>query len=156
MAAASGPYPALELEPSGPRKRTSASPIQPISTPRKNCQCRKRYDVYVDNDFGIMAKLLGGGAGIAMFFLVRLVGILGAGAIALGLAALGGTATIISICFRCEGCRRTIRDLDDGERSDLRKARALVTLVTLGLWAGAGICAVLWWMAFQSRYGGGG
>jgi hypothetical protein len=120
--------------------------------PRKGCICKKHHDVYIDNDFGIWAKLLGGGAGVAMFFLTRTFGLIGAMAVACGLAATGGTITIGSICFRCEGCRRTVRDLDADERSGLRKARGLVTLITLGLAAGAVICAVIWYTAVKARY----
>lgn len=120
--------------------------------PRKNCECKKRHDVYIDNDFGIWAKLIGGGSAVAIFVLKRAFGFAGAMAITFGLAATGGTITIGSVCFRCEGCRRTIRDLDADERVELRKARALVTLITIGLAAAAVLCALVWYSGMKARY----
>jgi hypothetical protein len=115
-----------------------------MSLPRKGCSCRSHQDIYLDTDFGSLASMIGGGIGIGMFFLIRFIGILGAAAIALGLAGLGGLATIISICFRCEGCRDPVTDLDADERALLRKGRALVTLITAGFVGGAIVCGSLW------------
>ncbi len=129
-------------------------PAAPALGPRKGCECKRRYDLYLDNDFGTYATLLGGGTGVTMFFLTRLLGLVGAMAIAFGLAGIGGTITIASICFRCEGCRRTIRELDADERAELRKSRGLVTLITLGLYAAAAICGVLWYLHAKQRYTG--
>lgn len=138
-----------------------APPVTPRGTPapryvemrpRKGCTCRKGYDPYLDNDFGALARLLGGGIGIGTFIMIRLFGLLGALAIALGLAGCGGAATIFSICFRCEGCRNRIYDLDEDERAHLAKGRRMVILVTVGLLAGAAICGYLWMQLAKARY----
>jgi hypothetical protein len=143
---ARAPAPATQ-QPFQPAVRSGPgfTPRRDVLPPRQGCTCRERHDIYVDNDFGVLAKLLGGGLGIATFVLIRLLGLLGALALALGLAGMGGLATTFSICFRCEGCRQPVRDLDDDERSDLRRGRALVFGVTLALLGGAAICAFLWW-----------
>jgi hypothetical protein len=144
-------------------ERVTATPPAPIersarvtaalkqSIPRKGCACTKHYDVYLDNDFGSLARWLGGGIGIGTIILIRMFGLLGALAIGFALAGLGGFATIFTVALRCEGCRLRVSDLDEDERTTLRKARALVTLVTLGLLAAAVLCGVLWWMAVTSR-----
>lgn len=113
--------------------------------PRKGCSCRKHYDPYLDNDFGALARVFGGGIGIGTFIMIRIFGLLGALAIACGLAGTGGFVTIFSICFRCEGCRNRIYDLDVDERAHLAKGRGMVILVTAGFFAGAAICGYLWW-----------
>jgi len=137
----------------GARARESvAPPVQAapapsrhaIALPRKGCSCRTHQDIYLDTDFGTLASMIGGGIGIGTFFLIRLIGVLGAVTLALGLAGLGGLATIISICFRCEGCRDPVSDLDADERALLRKGRALVTLITMGFVGGAIACGLLW------------
>lgn len=134
-----------------PAARQTADPPSRWTAPRVGCDCKKRYDLYLDNDFGGLAKMLGGGLGIGTFLLVRMIGVLGALAIALGLAGLGGFATIMTICFRCEGCRKPIKqDLDDDERATLRKGRAMVVIVTALLWGGAALCAFLWITAVRS------
>jgi hypothetical protein len=135
-------------------KSPTAGPVRrekETRPPRKGCECRERHDLYLDNDFGSLATMLGGGIGIGMIIMIRLVGLLGAFAVAFGLAGLGGLATILSICFRCEGCRRTVRDLDADERSDLRKGRMMVTVVTLALIAASALCGYLWFMAAKTR-----
>lgn len=150
--------PPLEVEPRRPLevepKPVRAPPARDhaMDPPRRGCVCQRRHDVYLDNDFGALAKLLGGGAGLGAFLLVRLVGVLGALTLALALAGTGGTATIISICMRCSDCRRRISDLDSDERAAVRKGRGLVTLVTIGLLAGAALCGAIWWSAVKSRY----
>ncbi len=127
------PEPALELarDELPPREvlrpGPTASPRMDMTPPRRGCMCRSRADVFLDDDFGALAKMLGGGAGIGTFFLVR------------------------SIRMRCEGCRRTVTDLDDDERARVRKGRAKVTLVTLALMAAAAICALTWWHAVRAR-----
>jgi hypothetical protein len=144
--------PRLEVERPAPRAReVTANPR--FSTPRAGCECKKRYDLYLDNDFGTLAKMLGGGIGLGTFLLIRMIGVVGALAIALGLAGLGGFATIMTVCFRCEGCRKPIKDLDDEERSTLRKGRAMVVLVTAALWGGAALCVFLWLTAVRSHRG---
>lgn len=153
---ASEPVPYPPAEPAGyrpsevpqlaierPKPRT-VEPNPRWSAPRNGCTCQKRYDLYLDNDFGGLAKMLGGGIGIGTFLLVRAIGVVGALAIAFGLAGLGGFATILTICFRCEGCRKPIKDLDDDERTTLRKGRAIVVLITVALFAGAALCAFIW------------
>lgn len=145
--------PPLEVETPRPAPRATVSDPR-WTTPRIGCECRKRYDLYLDNDFGTLAKMLGGGLGIGMFLLIRMIGVLGALAIALGLAGLGGFATIMTICYRCEGCRKPIKkDLDDEERTTLRKGRAMVVLVTAALWGGAALCVFLWLSALRSARG---
>lgn len=119
---------------------------------RAGCDCRKREGVYIDNDFGILGKALGGAGGVGGFILIRFVGLLGAAAIALGLAGTGGLITTFSICVRCEGCRHRITDLDADERKDLMKGRSLTLLVTIGLLAGAAVCGYLWWTLVKARY----
>ena len=142
--------PALAVE--RPRSRT-LEPNPRWSQPRPGCICKKRYDLYLDNDFGGLAKMLGGGIGIGTFLLIRMIGVVGALAVALGLAGLGGIATFLTICFRCEGCRKPIRnDLDDDERTTLRKGRAMVGLVTGALLAGAALCVFIWITVVKSAH----
>jgi hypothetical protein len=137
-----------------PARREGRATNAPAMLPRRaGCDCRSRSDVYIDNDFGVLGKALGGAGGVGGFILVRFVGILGAAAIALGLAGTGGLITTISICVRCEGCRRRVTDLDADERRDLLKGRSLTMLVTIGLLAGAAVCGYLWWTLVSSRYG---
>jgi len=140
--------PALAVE--RERPLSVAPPVQAapsrhaISLPRKGCSCRSHQDIYLDTDFGSLASMIGGGIGIGTLILIRMIGVLGAVTVALGLAGLGGLATIISICFRCEGCRDPVSDLDEDERAVLRKGRALVTLITMGFVGGALACGFLW------------
>lgn len=148
--------PALETEskrPASPAASANTAVARALAggMPRRGCQCRTRYDIFLDNDFGALARLLGGGVGIGTFILIRLFGALGALAIALGFAGLGGFATILSICYRCEGCRRRVTDLDEDERAHLRKGRGMVVLVTAGLIAGSAVCGYLWWLAVKAR-----
>lgn len=144
---------ALEVEPPRARPAPSANLTKDLAPQRRGCVCSRRDEVFLDNDLGALAKMLGGGAGIGTFLLVRMVGLLGALSVALGLAGLGGVATIISICFRCQGCRRKVTDLDDTERAALHKGRGRVTIVTVALLAGAVVCALIWWNAVRSaRY----
>ena len=144
----------LEVEAREPRAaRASRAPA--VEPRRKGCECAKRYDVYLDNDFGALASWLGGGIGIGTIIIIRFIGILGAAALALGLAGMGGLVTIFSICFRCQGCRRRITDLDEDEREHLRKGRGMVVVVTLGLLIAAAVCGYLWVLAMQSRNRGG-
>jgi hypothetical protein len=141
--------PPLEIEkPARPAPARDHS----VELPRKGCVCNRRQDVYVDNDFGALAKLLGGGAGIGAVLLTRMIGVFGALALAFGLAAMGGMATIISICLRCNSCRRRVTDLDSDERAAVHKGRGLVTLVTLGLVAATAVSGFLWWKRAQARY----
>jgi hypothetical protein len=140
--------PSLDIEPIRPRTPSAAPKFD--APPRRGCECRRRHDVYLDNDFGVLARWLGGGLGIGTLIMIRLFGLFGALALALGLAGAGGTATIISICVRCEGCRRRVTDLDAEELEDLRKGRKLVVLVTVGLLAGAVVCGYLWWLVLQA------
>lgn len=142
--------PALEVEPRT-RLKPITSRLAHIDPPRRGCECKKRYDVYLDNDFGALARWLGGGIGIGTLILIRLIGLLGAAALALGMAGMGGFVTCFTICVRCEGCRRRISDLDDEELRDLRKGRGLVVLVTAGLLAGAALCGYLWISVMTSR-----
>ena len=141
------------VDPSPPRPRTPSAAVvaAAASTSRLGCSCRKRYDIYLDSDFGALARWLGGGIGIGSLVMIRLFGIVGAAAIALGLAGTGGAATILSICFRCEGCRQRIRDLDRDELAILRSGRAKVTLITVGLLGGAAVCGLGWWMAISAK-----
>jgi hypothetical protein len=140
----------LEVE---PKQARPAQAPQESTALRRGCTCKKRYDVYLDNDFGSLAGLLGGGIGIGGVVLVRFFGILGALAIALGFAGMGGFVTIFSICVRCQGCRNRIYDLDEDEIRDLRKGRSYVVLATIGLLVGAAVCAYLWWtLVTQTRY----
>jgi len=131
------------LPPRGPR-------VGDTEPPRKGCSCRKRYDVYLDNDFGALGRWLGGGIGIGTIILIRLIGVLGAASLALGLAGMGGFITCFTICVRCEGCRQRIQDLDAEERADLGKGRRKVVLVTAALLAGSVICAYLWVMILRT------
>ena len=140
---------ALEVETKAPLPPVS-SRTKDMEPRRKGCTCKKRYDLYLDNDFGALARWLGGGIGIGTLILIRLIGILGAAALALGLAGIGGLATVISICFRCEGCRSRITDLDEDERATLKKGRAWVVLVTTGLLAGSVLCGYLWYLVMKS------
>jgi len=73
---------------------------------------------------------------------IRLIGVLGALTLALGAAGMGG---LVSICMRCEGCRRRVSDLDADERARVRKGRGRVTLITLALIIGAAVCGAVWW-----------
>jgi hypothetical protein len=140
--------PALAVE--RPKPRT-LEPNPRWTQPRVGCICNKRYDLYLDNDFGGLAKMLGGGIGIGTILLMRMIGVVGALAVALGLAGLGGLATFFTICLRCEGCRKPIsKDLDDDERSTMRKGRAMVGLVTAGLLAGAALCVFIWITAVKA------
>jgi hypothetical protein len=143
------PPAALEVE-----ARTPLAPIanrlKDMEPRRRGCTCKKRYDIYLDNDFGALARWLGGGIGIGTLILIRLIGIFGAAALALGLAGIGGLATVISICFRCEGCRHRITDLDEDERAHLKKGRAMVVLVTAGLLAGSVLCGYLWYLVMKT------
>lgn len=145
----------LALEVEAPRAaRATVSPRRlGLEPPRRGCECRERQDIYVDNDFGAMASMLGGGLGIGTIVLIKFVGVIGALAIALGLASLGGLATTMSICFRCHGCRCKVRDLDADESGTLGKGRALVAAVTLALMAGSGLCGYLWYSAMKARLG---
>jgi hypothetical protein len=132
-------------EPEQPARGKSLARDLGLRPKRLGCECREGRDVYLDTDFGPAASMIGGGIGIGTIILIRFVGVLGAAAIALWLASAGGLATALTICFRCEGCRCTIRTLDDDEKAHLRKGRARVTLVTAGLLAGAVLCSVMWW-----------
>lgn len=134
-----------------PRPRTPSVARQLPPPPRQGCSCNRRHDVYLDNDFGLLARWLGGGLGIGTLIMIRLLGLFGALALALGLAACGGGATIISICVRCESCRQRVTDLDADEREDLKKGRHKVILFTVGLAIGAAICGYLWWRIAQTR-----
>jgi hypothetical protein len=134
----------LEVEASQPRS-VPAAMQRDMGDRRKGCICSKRYDLYLDDDFGALARLFGGGIGIGTIILIRLVGILGALAIALGFAGMGGLITILSICMRCEGCRRRVQDLDPDERARVRKGRGRVIVLTLIFIVGALICAAAWW-----------
>jgi hypothetical protein len=119
---------------------------------RRGCVCNRPYDLYLDDDFGALARLFGGGIGIGTIVLIRLVGVLGALTLALGLAGTGGLVTILSTCMRCEGCRRRVSDLDDDERARVRKGRARVVLITIALVAGAAICGIAWWSLVKSAH----
>lgn len=141
--------PSLEVEKPRPARASRAPAVEPR---RHGCDCAKRYDVYLDNDFGALARWLGGGIGIGTIIIIRFIGILGAAALALGLAGMGGLVTIASICFRCQGCRRRVTDLDEDERAHLRKGRGMVVLVTLGLLAAAALCGYLWILAIQASH----
>ena len=145
--------PALEVEAPRTARATVSPRMLGLEPRRRGCDCRERQDVYVDNDFGAMASMLGGGIGIGTIVLIKFVGVLGALAIALGLASLGGLATTMSICFRCHGCRCKVRDLDADERLALGKGRALVAAVTLALMAGSALCGYIWYSAVKARMG---
>lgn len=121
-----------------------------VSRPRQGCTCTRHRDVYLDNDFGALARWLGGGVGLGTIVLIRFIGALGTAALALGLAGMGGLVTITSICLRCEGCRSRVRDLDDEEKAHVRAGRKRVVLVTAGLLAGAALCGALWISAAHS------
>jgi hypothetical protein len=156
------PSPALEVEPRPPARgggleieakqprHVPAAMLRNLGDRRKGCICNKRYDLYLDDDFGALARLFGGGIGIGTIILIRLVGILGALAIALGFAGMGGLVTILSICMRCEGCRHRVQDLDDDERARVRKGRGRVIVLTLIFIVGALICAAAWWNVIKS------
>jgi hypothetical protein len=119
--------------------------------PRRGCECRDRKDVYVDNDFGMWGKLAGGIAGIGGIILVRFIGVLGAATVALASLSIGGLATTLSVTFRCEGCRKSITDLDDDERQSLWKARGLLLAVSIGLVVATLVCAYLYYMVLQEQ-----
>ena len=143
-AARGTPPMSLEVEAKKPLPPLSSRTAVNERPPRRGCSCKKHYDVYLDNDFGALASWLGGGIGIGTIILIRMIGVLGAACLALGLAGLGGLVTCFSICVRCEGCRQRVTDLDEEELRDLRKGRGMVVLVTAGLLAGALLCGYLW------------
>lgn len=146
--------PPVELAVEAPKKPASAlvERMRNELPPRRGCSCKKRYDLYLDNDFGALARWLGGGIGIGTLILIRLIGILGAAALALGLAGLGGFITSFTICLRCEGCRQRVQDLDEDERAWVKKGRGLVVLVTAGLLAGSVICGYLWYLVITRSH----
>jgi hypothetical protein len=43
-----------------------------------------------------------------------------------------------------------VRETGFGECADLRKGRAVVVLLTAAMFAGAALCAYLWWSAVKS------
>jgi hypothetical protein len=140
--------PTFEVE----ARQPAAAPKRRIgdtAPPRRGCSCKKRYDLYLDNDFGALARWLGGGIGIGTLILIRMIGILGAACLALGLAGMGGLVTCFSICLRCEGCRQRVTDLDEDEIAHVRKGRGLTVLVTAGLLAGSLLCGYLWFMIMK-------
>jgi hypothetical protein len=148
------PAPALDL--AEPDRRTRpASPTRrnEVSVPRPGCDCRERHDVYLDTDLGIWGKAAGGLGGVFGLVIARLAGVLGALTVGLGFLSLGGAATTLSLCWRCESCRRPIHGsaLTDDERRDLRAARARFLLITIGLSAAALLCAYLWLLAIKHR-----
>jgi hypothetical protein len=141
--------PVLEVEARQPR--APAAVLRNVSDRRKGCICNKRYDLYLDDDFGALARVFGGGIGVGTIILIRVVGVLGALAIAFGLAAMGGLVTILSVCMRCEGCRRRVQDLDVDERARVHKGRGRVIILTVVMLAGAALCAAAWWSVFKSH-----
>jgi hypothetical protein len=147
--------PALEVEPA-PRAaaalavepRTTRPPLSRMrdsDPPRKGCICKRRSDVYLDDDFGALARLFGGGIGIGTIVLIRLLGVLGALTLAFGAAAMGGLVTITSICMRCETCRHRVSDTTDDERARIRTGRGRVVVITLILLVAAAACGAAWW-----------
>jgi len=135
-----------------PREPRPAAATRNMGDRRKGCICNRRYDVYLDDDFGALARLFGGGIGIGTLVLIRLIGVLGALTLALGAAGMGGLVTITSICFRCEGCRYRVRDPDADERARIRKGRGRVVLVTLALIIGAAVCGAAWWSLVKNAH----
>ena len=125
--------------------RPTASRLRDSDPPRKGCICKRRSDVYLDDDFGALARLFGGGIGIGTLILIRLLGVLGALTLAFGAAAMGGLVTITSICMRCESCRYRVRDTTEDERARIRKGRGRVVVITLILLVAAAVCAAAWW-----------
>ncbi|HEY4181518.1 MAG TPA: hypothetical protein VGM90_31945 [Kofleriaceae bacterium] len=116
--------------------------------PRAGCQCRKHYDVYLDNDFGGMAAWIGGGFGLLLLTLAFWMGPFGALSVALFGATCGGAATSISISLRCEGCRKTVTDLTEEEYDWLRRGRMQVMKYTamLGVFTVLAISSWLWFI----------
>jgi hypothetical protein len=148
VAAAVAAAPGLEVEARQPRAPAAA--LRNVSDRRKGCICNKRYDLYLDDDFGALARVFGGGIGVGTIVLVRAIGVLGALALAFGLAAMGGLVTILSICMRCEGCRRRVQDLDADERARVHKGRGRVVVLTLVMIVLAVACGAAWWSAVKS------
>jgi hypothetical protein len=143
--------PSLELAPQGERTRNAiADRLKNQPAIRAGCGCKKRYDLYLDDDFGGAARWLAGGVGIGTVVLAYWAGVFFTVALMFGFAAMGGVATVMSVCMRCEGCRQKVTDLDANDRENVRLARRRITLVTVGLAAIAAASGALWVWSYNA------
>ncbi len=139
----------LAVAPAERPRRASVS-LQ-LDPPRTGCLCKERQGVYLDDDWGLWGKAGGAVCGVGGIILSRFIGVLGAITFALFAAGMGGLGAASSLCFRCETCRRKVRDLDADERADVRRGRGKLVLVALGALAAAAVCAFIYYTIVKER-----
>jgi len=145
------PPPEIHVAPR-PQRATAVGTRPAPLPPRRGCECRERKDVYLDDDLGLWGKAAGGITGVVGLVMLRMIGVLGTATVIFGLAGCGSLAAAMSMGYRCDTCRRSVRDLDDDERADLRRGRGLRLIVALVFLAGAAICVAVWFGVMRERY----
>lgn len=96
-------------------------------SPLPGCACRTRQDVYLDDYWQNLGKIVTGVMGLVGLTILIVFPSMLAVVVALGVTTTGALITALTVGWRCESCRRWIarRGLDADQRRDVR-TRSLV------------------------------